>query len=89
MSITALKEILNNINKLPIINIIILCTIIIVWIVGWICLIIDVVISLIECLKCCRRKQCEFLIFSEHCPKRYCMSEEEKEEFREKINELD
>ena len=89
MSITALKEILNNVNKLPIINIIILCTIIIVWIVGWICLIIDVVISLIECHKCCRRKRCEFLIFSEHCPKRYCMSEEEKEEFREKINELD
>lgn len=89
MSMIVLKEILNNVNKLHIIGIIILCTIIIVWIVGWICLIIDDVISLIECHKCCRRKQSEFLIFSEYCPKRYCMSEEEREEFRKKINELD
>lgn len=78
MNIAALKDILIDVSKLPIIDIIILCTIIIVWIVGWICLIVDVVISLIECKNCSRRKSCEFLIFSEYCPKRYCMSEEER-----------
>lgn len=58
-------------------------------VVGWIWLAIDTVSSLIECKKCVRRKNCEFLIFSEYCPKRYCMSEEEREELREKIKELD
>lgn len=58
-------------------------------VVGWIWLAIDTVGSLIECKKCVRRKSCEFLIFSEYCPKRYCMSEEEREELREKIKELD
>ena len=58
-------------------------------VVGWIWLAIDTVSSLIECKKCVRRKNCEFLIFSEYCPKRYCMSEEEREELREKIKESD
>lgn len=89
MNIAALKDILNDVNKLPIIDIIILCTIIIIWIVGWICLIADTIASLIECKNCSRRINCEFSIFSEHCPKRYCMSAEEREEFREKINELE
>lgn len=89
MNMAALKDILIDVSKLPIIDIIILCTTIIVWIVGWICLIVDVVISLIECCKCNRRKRCKFLIFSEHCQKRYCMSEEERKLFREKIKELD
>lgn len=89
MNLAALKDILNVVNKLPIIDIIILCTIIIAWIVGWIYTIVDTVISLIECKKCVWRKSCEFLIFSEHCQKRYCMSEEERKLFREKIKELD
>lgn len=56
---------------------------------GWIWLAIDIVSSLIECKNCSRRKSCEFFIFSEHCPKRYCMSEEERKQLREKIKELD
>lgn len=89
MNIAALKDILIDVSKLPIIDIIILCTIIIVWIVGWICLIADTIASLIECKNCSRRKNCEFLIFSEHCPKRHCMNEKERKILQEKINELD
>lgn len=76
-------------SKLPVIDIIILCTMITVWLVGWVCIIINAVISLIECHKCIWRKQCGFLIFSEHCPKRYCLNEKEREEFRKKIKEQD
>ena len=70
-------------------EIFVILTYIAMQIVGWICLIADTLASLIECKKCVRRKNCEFLIFSEYCPKRYCMSEEEREELREKIKELD
>lgn len=57
--------------------------------VGWICLIADTITSLIECIKCSRRKTCEYLIFSEHCPKRHCLNEEERRQLRKKIKELD
>lgn len=70
-------------------EILIILAYMIMQVVGWICLVIDTVGTLIECKKCVRRKNCEFLIFSEYCPKRYCMSEEEREELREKIKELD
>jgi hypothetical protein len=70
-------------------EILIILAYMIMQVVGWIWLAIDTVSSLIECKKCVRRKNCEFLIFSEYCPKRYCMSEEEREELREKIKELD
>lgn len=62
---------------------------IVMQIIGWIHLVVDAVNSLIECKKCVRRESCEFLIFSEHCLKRHCMNEEEREAVWEKINELD
>lgn len=89
MNIADLKDILIDVSKLPIIDIIILCTIIIVWIVGWIYTIVETVSELIECMMCSRRKECEFLIFSEHCPKRHYLNEEERRKLREKIRELD
>lgn len=70
-------------------EILIILAYMIMQVVGWIWLAIDTVSSLIECKKCVRRKNCEFLIFFEYCPKRYCMSEEEREELREKIKELE
>ena len=76
-------------NELGKWEILIILAYMIMQVVGWIWLAIDTISSLIECKKCVRRKSCEFLIFSEHCPKRYCMSEEEREEVRKKINELD
>lgn len=69
-------------------EIFLILTYMIMQVVGWICLVIDTVGSLIACKKCVRRKNCEFLIFSEHCPKWDFMSEEEREELREKIKEL-
>ncbi len=36
------------------------------------------IVSLIKCKNCDWRKHCEFLIFSEHCPKRHCLNEEER-----------
>lgn len=89
MNISDLKDILIDVSKLPIIVIIILCTIIIVWVVGWIYTIVEVIIELIECMMCDRRNNCELLIFSEHCPKRHCLNEEKRRQLREKINELD
>ena len=50
-------------------EILIILAYMIMQVVGWIWLAIDTVSSLIECKKCVRRKNCEFLIFSEYCPK--------------------
>ncbi len=61
-------------------EIFVICLFAISWLVGWICLIADAIASLIECKNCSRRKNCEFIIFSENCPKRYCMSEEERKQ---------
>lgn len=70
-------------------EIFVILTYIAMQIVGWICLIADTIASLIECKNCSRRKNCEYLIFSEHCPKRHCLNEEERKQLREKIKELD
>lgn len=89
MNIADLKDILIDVSKLPVLDIFILCAIIIGWIVGWICLIVDTIVSLIKCKNCSWRKDCEFIIFSEYCPKRHCLNEEERKQLREKIKELD
>ncbi len=62
---------------------------IVMQIIGWIWLVIYTASSLIECKNCSRRKNCEFLIFSEYCPKRHCLNDEERSLLREKINELE
>lgn len=62
---------------------------IVIQVVGWIWLVVDMVCSLIECKNCSRRKNCEFIIFSEHCLKRFCLNEEERKLVREKIKELE
>ncbi len=72
-----------------ILEIFIIIVYIAIQIIGWIFLIINLINSLVECKNCDCRKNCEFLIFSEHCPKRYCMDENEKKELRKMIKELD
>lgn len=69
-------------------EILIILAYIVMQVVGWIWLVVDTIASLIECKNCSRRKNCEFLIFSEHCPKRHCLNEEERKQLREKIKEL-
>lgn len=70
-------------------EILIILAYIVIQVVGWIWLVVDMVCSLIECKNCSQRKNCEFIIFSEHCLKRFCLNEEERKQLREKIKELD
>lgn len=70
-------------------EILIILAYIVIQIVGWIWLVIYTVSSLVDCKNCSWRKNCESIIFSVHCSKRYCMSEEERRAVREKIKELD
>ena len=48
-------------------EILIILAYIVIQVVSWIWLVVDMICSLIECKNCSRRKNCEFIIFSEYC----------------------